>query len=465
MKNLKMLIAIFLLNFSISFSMISEDELITREVRGNLKTIWEVLWGLDNYLWITERYGRISRINPETGELHELITIPDVYEIGECGLMGMALHPDLLNEPYIYVVYNHLDNIKIKIKIVRYKYTGTSLVEPKVLLDDIAGNWNHNGARIYVDNDLKIWFTIGDAGIESNAQSLVNLNGKISRMNIDGSIPTDNPFQNSMIWSFGHRNQQGLIFHNDKIYTSEHGAAIDDEINLIQKGRNYGWPKVQGFCNTEQEKIFCTENNVVEPILSLTPQSTYAISGIDLYTNNLINDWENSILITSLKNERIIVAKLNDEGDNIISTNEYFIRKFGRIRDVCISPDGKVYIATSNQDGRASGQFANVMDKIIEIKPKGLSVIENETNQQIIISPNPSNSMFEIHLGDDFENIISVEIYDILGKSIQKFNEINGNILYWNGRDDFGSDCMSGKYRILINSKYSITSAILVLVR
>ena len=145
---------------------------------------WEVLWGSDNHLWITERFGRISRINPENGDITPLITIDDVFEGGERGLMGMDLHPDFENNPYVYVVYTYRSgNSDTKIRISRYKYTGTSLIEPLTLLDNIRGASIHSGARIKIDEDLKLWFTIGDAGNSRSAQSLDNVNGKICRMN------------------------------------------------------------------------------------------------------------------------------------------------------------------------------------------------------------------------------------------------------------------------------------------
>ncbi len=449
-----------------SKSNITESELVTREVVSDLRTVWEVLWGPDNHIWITERYGRISRINPETGENFHLLTIEEVFEDGERGLMGMDLHPDFENNPYVYVVYNHgSGSTNTRIRISRYKYTGTSLTEPLILLDDVQGAWNHNGARIKIGNDMKLWFTIGDAANSSSAQSLDNLNGKLSRMNLDGSIPDDNPFPGSMIWSYGHRNQQGLLFANDKIYTSEHGASTDDELNIIQKGRNYGWPQVEGFCNKPAEKDFCDKNNVAEPILSLYPDYTLAVAGIDYYNHDLMPELKNSIIITTLKTELILVAKLDESGDNVIESTEIFKNRFGRLRDLCVAPDGRIFIATSNQDGRGSSAFRDIKDKIIEIKPQGTSGANHlRTNEEIKIFPNPSSSGFSIEIPNNskYQNII---ITDSFGRTVKVCDISNSQFYTWDGICDGGNICSPGIYNVIIRNGINFIASKIVLIR
>jgi glucose/arabinose dehydrogenase len=130
------------------------------------------------------------------------------------------------------------------------------------------------------------------------------------------------------------------------MYSSEHGPANDDEINIIEKGRNYGWPDIEGFCNTSNEQNFCAAHNIKEPIKAWTP--TIAPSGLDYYDNDEIPQWKNSLLLATLKNSRLYQLKLNTAHTSIIETNEYFTNKYGRMRDICISPSGKVYICTSN---------------------------------------------------------------------------------------------------------------------
>jgi len=205
-----------------------------------------------------------------------------------------------------------------------------------------------------ISPDLKLFISTGDASNQSTPQNINALNGKIHRINLDGSIPSDNPFPRSSIWTYGHRNPQGLVFANNILYSSEHGPSSDDEINIIEKGRNYGWPKVEGLCNEPAERIFCLANNVKEPIYSWTP--TEAVCGLDYYNNNLIPQWKNSLLLCTLKGSKLIQLRLSSNGTSILSGAEFLDGNYGRLRDVCISPDGKVYICTSN--GR---------DKIIEI--------------------------------------------------------------------------------------------------
>jgi hypothetical protein len=268
-----------------------------------------------------------------------------------------------------------------------------------------------------------------------------------------------------MIWSFGHRNQQGLVFAKGKIYTSEHGASTNDEINIIQKGRNYGWSNVEGYCDTPAEKIFCQENNVVEPILSLTPTGTLAIAGIDFYSNDLIPEWKNSILITALKTQLLLVAKLDEAGENVVSSTEYFNGKFGRLRDVCVSPDGRVFIATSNRDGRGPQQFRDSMDKIIEIKPaksSGLNTIDEKNG--INVFPNPSNGNFTIKLLNKSLKDSYVFISDSMGKIIRNILETT-EFVVWDGKDDSGTSCPDGIYNAVIRGSENTISVKLVLIR
>ncbi|MGZ8517001.1 MAG: PQQ-dependent sugar dehydrogenase, partial [Chitinophagaceae bacterium] len=170
--------------------------------------------------------------------------------------------------------------------------------------------------------------------------------------------PADNPVAGNPYWSLGHRNPQGLVFANNKLYSSEHGPSNDDEINIIEKGRHYGWLNVQGFCNEPAEQSYCVANNIMEPIKAWTP--TIATCGLDYYTSDLIPQWKNSLLMATLKNTRLYQMKLDDTFSSITATNEYFNGKYGRMRDLCISPGGNVYICTSNGGN----------DKIIEITKK-----------------------------------------------------------------------------------------------
>ena len=316
-------------------------------LNGSLQFPWEILWGPDNQIWMTERGGKISKINPLSGIKTELFTIPDAVSIGEGGLLGMVLHPDFSSTPYVFVAYNYHNNAgNYREKIVRYTYNGTTLIAPQVILENIPASSIHNGCRLLITPDLKLFITTGDAGDRSLSQNVNVLNGRIIRLNLDGSIPADNPVAGNPYWSIGHRNPQGLVYAKNILYSSEHGETTDDEVNIIEKGRNYGWPTVQGFCNETGEQNFCNANNVKEPIKTWTP--TTAACGLDYYDNELIPQWKNSLLMVALKDARMYQMKLNSSYTSITSTTEFFNNKYGRMRDLCISPYGKVYICTSN---------------------------------------------------------------------------------------------------------------------
>ncbi len=327
-------------------------------VASNLIYPWEILWGPDNHIWFTERGGRISRLNPSSGAVTPVITINEVESTGEGGLLGMVLHPNFSSSPHVFVVYNYDSGSDYKEKVVRYTYNGTTLSSPFTIIDNIKASNIHNGSRLLISSDQKLFITTGDAAEPALAQTASSVNGKILRLNLDGSIPADNPVAGNPYWSWGHRNAQGLVFANNKLYSSEHGPSNDDEINIIEKGRNYGWVNVQGFCNEAAEQTFCNANNIKEPIKAWTP--TIATCGLDFYNHDLIPQWKNSLLLATLKNSRLYQLKLNDAGTEITSTNEYFTSKYGRMRDICISPAGKVYICTSNGSN----------DRIIEITKK-----------------------------------------------------------------------------------------------
>lgn len=329
--------------------------LSTRVLVQDLSYPWEILWGPDNMIWMTERDGKISRVDPSSGKVAAIGTIGEVQSQGEGGLLGMALHPDFANNPHVFVAYNYNDaSGRYREKIVRFTYNGNALLQPVTIFQHIAAAGIHNGCRLVITPDLKLWATTGDAANQSLPQNRSSVNGKVLRLNLDGSIPADNPTQGSPVWSFGHRNAQGLVYANNIMYSSEHGAVSDDEINIIEKGGNYGWPDVEGFCNDANERNFCNSENVKEPLRAWTP--TEAVCGLDYYDAPLIPRWRNSLLLCTLKGSKLIQLQLSSDKKTITTSYEFFEGKFGRLRDVCVSPEGKVYVCTSNGN-----------DKIIEI--------------------------------------------------------------------------------------------------
>jgi glucose/arabinose dehydrogenase len=370
-------------------SSVAQPRLETRDVITGLDTPWEILWGPDGWLWMTERGGRISRVDPASGEQRVLVTIPDVLEQTESGLLGMALHPSFADSPYVFVVYNYSAGGGIAEKLVRYRYTGQVLVEPTVLLENIPGYPTHDGSRLLVTPDHRLLMSTGDAQNQPGAQSQTQIVGKILRLELDGSAPADNPWASAphptnLLWTTGHRNAQGLTYSPSGIlYSSEHGPNNDDEVNLIMRGRNYGWPTVQGYCNTSAEIAFCADSNVVEPLRAWTP--TLANAGIEYYASAAIPEWQNSLLMTTLKESDLRQLKLSADGRSIVSESIFFDNVYGRLRDIAIAPDGRVFLATSNRDGRARNGFPLAADdRIIEIRPV---VAQAATITAPIVSP------------------------------------------------------------------------------
>ena len=388
--------AILVLILSVGCSKKSESQLYigstaidTTSVITGLDTPWEVLWGPDNHLWITERYGRISRLNPDTGGLIPVYTIPEVDEYGEGGLLGMALHPDFQTEPYVYLVYNYFSGEYVKERLVRYLYDGTTLTDPLIILNNVPANSYHNGSRLIFGPDGCLYMSTGDAGNLNSPQNMNSLNGKILRIRPDGTIPDDNPFPGSYIWALGLRNTQGMVFTSSgKLYGSEHGPSTDDELNLLEPATNYGWPTVAGYCDLPGETGFCESNNVKEPLAAWTP--TLAVAGIDFYNHAAIPEWENTILMAILKAGKLVSLKLSSDGNSITEQQDWFTNHYGRLRDVCVAPDGRVFIAVSNRDGRGTPRPGD--DRIVEIRASGATGLSGAVkgDNGISVHPNPA---------------------------------------------------------------------------
>ena len=254
-----------------------------RVLASGLGAPWEVRWGPDDQLWVTERTGRrVIRVNPATGAVTPALSVDESYDPGESwheGVLGLALHPDLLKKvgrDYVYVAYTYDADpgpaLLRKLKVRRYTYdpAKSSLVSPVDVITNVPANDDHGGGRLAFGPDQKLYLTRGDNGanwlanycLPNRAQDLPTAAeiaardwstyaGKILRIDLDGSIPADNPTINgvrSHIYSYGHRNPQGLAFGpTGLLYSSEHGPNTDDELNLITAGGNYGWPHIAGY--------------------------------------------------------------------------------------------------------------------------------------------------------------------------------------------------------------------------
>lgn len=454
-----------------------------------LNSAWEVTYGPDDSLWVTESHAYIvSRIDPISGVKTNLInlsskknfTSPPKWPQG--GLMGLALHPTMYSEwpspskPYIYLAYVYQYNASsgcsngtgpcnFKTKIVRYTYDRSthSLSGEKIIIQTLNGSNDHNSGRLAignVDGSPYLFYTIGDMGAgqfnninrPNNAQTRDTLEGKVLRFNLeedadanqwDKWIPNDNPYKDAnakptAVWSWGHRNAQGIVFSKDDIlYSSEQQDRTDDEVNLIERKTNYGWPKVSGYCDGNynglklanqtvvSEQTNCTNLNVKEPIYTLFtdlhPENlgsgyltwpTVACSSIDIYEKNVIPYWNKSLLVPSLKAGQIYRLKLSEDGKTVIDSSTIpIMRNKGRYRDLAISPDGlKIYVAcdisgqTSGPTGSYNGGGSPPPNagRILEFTYTGTVMAIDDSvnsyirNTEVEIFPNPTTATIQV---------------------------------------------------------------------
>lgn len=372
---------------------------------------WEILWGPDDYIWATTRPGLVLRIDPASGNYNVILDKSSVVPedgSGEPGMLGMALHPDFENTPKIYIVYNYLSGSNVRERLSVFDWNGTSLINEDYLIDNIPGNWIHDGSRLLITPDNKLLMTTGDKGDGTNpnnhsSQTLSALNGKVLRINLDGSVPDDNPIADSYVYSWGHRNGQGLCLGpNGIIYESEHGQSNSDELNILYPNRNYGWPSVQGACNTAGEITYCEANNVVEPIREWSP--CIAVNGIEYYNHPAIPEWQNSVLLSvlgglSAQYERLSVLHMSEDGLSVESEDQFFSSFNWRVRDICINPHtGSVYVAFNGAQYPGTGP--NMIKEFKNLAYNANTVNEKEPEQTMKVYPNPVRGSAKVEFGE-----------------------------------------------------------------
>lgn len=334
----------------------------------NLDIPWSLIFLPDGRALLSERRGKIRLIR--NGKLEkESYAEPEVFDYGEGGLMGLALHPQFPKEPYIYFMHTYRENGRVYNRVVRLHDLGNRGAIDRVIIDKIPGGRNHNGGRIAFGPDGMLYIATGETFKAELAQDLGSLAGKILRLTPEGAIPEDNPFPGSAIYSYGHRNPQGLAWHpvTQELFVSEHGPSgeffkfANDEVNVIRKGGNYGWPEVIGRAEKE---------SYIDPLLLW--KKTTPPSGITFYGGNLF--------VATLRSNALVKIELNIEKDGDYSyrvkrverwfAEDFSKGEFGRIRDVVVGADGYLYFLTSNRDGRGTPRPND--DKIYRIVPEGL---------------------------------------------------------------------------------------------
>lgn len=428
---------------------VGQETFSMRVVASGLEAPWEVAWGPDDQLWITERQGRrVIRINPADGSRRTLVTIPEVHQsVSQDGLLGLALHPDLMRgngSDYVYVAFTYDDApgpaLTRRLAIRRYEYAQTSrtLTNPVDILTGLPAHDDHVAGRLAIGPDRKLYLTIGDQGSNfggnrcnaNRAQELPTAadvrarnwsayQGKILRIDLDGSVPADNPELGgvrSHVFSYGHRNPLGLAFGpNGRLYETEHGPSSDDEVNLIEAGGNYGWPNVAGFrddkayvygnwsaaspqpCNavaynpnqipssvpTQPEtswshaqfkpplKTFFTVETGYD--VSTIGSATIAPGGLDVYVAaGGISGWNNSLLVLSLIRGTVYRVALGNDGRATDSQPTEMFTTANRYRDIAIGPDGRTFYLITD----VSGPFRNASGTVTQTLANPGSLLE-----------------------------------------------------------------------------------------
>jgi PQQ-dependent dehydrogenase (s-GDH family) len=413
------------LTITVASQTTAPERFTMRVVATGLAGPWEVTWGADRQLWVTERLSkRVLRIDPATGLSKFALTIPDVHQnVSQDGLLGLALHPDFsfnMGTDFVYVAHTYDADAgpalarRLGIRRYRFDTASATLVEPTEILRDLPSHDDHVGGRLAIGPDRRLYLTIGDGGanfgpnrcLANRAQDLPTAAdvkasnwgayfGKILRLELNGAIPANNPLLEgvrSHVFSYGHRNPLGLAFGPaGALYESEHGPSSDDEVNLIQLGRNYGWPRVAGY-RDDKAYVYSNWSASTEPCAGLpgrgalplsvpsqvetswnhpqfTPplqtfftvdsldkfpgggNPTMAPGGLDVYTHDAIPRWKNSVLALSLIRGVVYRLPLTADGRAVNGPVTELFRSLNRYRDIALGPDGRTFYLITDPGG------------------------------------------------------------------------------------------------------------------
>jgi PQQ-dependent dehydrogenase (s-GDH family) len=411
----------------------STEPFAMRVVASGLEGPWELTYGPDGHLWVTERAGkRVVRINPADGSRTVLLTLPEVFTaVTQDGLLGLALHPDFLKgTDFVYLAFTYAVRgtpaPRMTVRRYRYDAAARQLVDPAPILTDLPASNDHLGGRIVIGPDRKLYLSIGDQGanwmanrcrpqraldLPSSAQVAARdwslYEGKILRIELDGTIPADNPVINgvrSHVYSWGHRNPLGLVFGPAGLYESEHGPEVDDEVNLIAGGRSYGWPRVAGF---KDDKVYAYADwtsatpscaalppgGVPPASVARQPESSYsdpaftpplrtfftaetppdgqlgrttiAPGGLDIVVSGGgVPGWNTSLLVLSLVRGVVYRVPLSADGRSVAGPPVETFRTLNRYRDIAVHPGQRVFYVATDAGGNVRDEAMAMSSKL-----------------------------------------------------------------------------------------------------
>jgi len=340
-------------------------------VAAGLETPWGIAFLPDHRLIVTERPGRIRIIEPGKGIVETITGLPPIWLQQDGGLLDIAVHPDFAHTGWIYLSFSEVGPKPdtSATRIIRARIKDGKLVDQQTLFQPRPDQyWEgniHYGSRFCFDRAGYLFFSLGERGHREEAQSLASPFGKLHRIRDDGSIPDDNPFVNTpgaikSIWSYGHRNQQGIAQHpvTGELWASEHGPRGGDELNLILPGHNYGWPVITHGMNDDGTPItdLTAKEGMDQPVTYWTP--SIATSAIDFYTGDKFPQWKNSLFLAALAGQQL--RRLEIDG-HTVTKQETLFSDLGRVRDVVTGPDGYLYVALNTQFGDSPGQIIRLV--------------------------------------------------------------------------------------------------------
>jgi glucose/arabinose dehydrogenase len=322
---------------------------------------WSIAFLPDSGILISERAGRLRLYQNGRLDPKPIANVPEVVDSGQGGLFDVTLHPEFSRNQFLYLAYAARGQGGVNTRVTRYRYDAKAhaLLDAKPIFDASpkAFGGRHFGGRMVFDRQGYLFITLGDRGDMDRAQDVADHSGSVIRLHDDGRVPSDNPLRSKErakpeIYSFGHRNPQGMALHPETgaVWTHEHGARGGDEINIVQPGRNYGWPVITHGIDYDGTKIGIGKSapGMEQPLYYWVP--SIAPAGMAFYAGNEFPNWRNSLFVGALRGETLVRLEL--KGNQVVKEERLLQNTVGRIRDVRMGPDGYLYLATDDSDGR-----------------------------------------------------------------------------------------------------------------